>query len=131
MCIRDSSIAYRSDKAVSLTLGCQPNGEAAAPEGVSWSIQGITLGSREEDVRAAFQEPTQEYDQDLPSITCFPTLDKVLTYDYLSDGTLLLADTGDNTFSLVFFLADGKVVGLSLFLAGQGAISNLFSLPPR
>ena len=116
------SIAYRSDKAVSLNLGFYPNGEAAAPEDVSWSIQGITLGSREEDVRAAFQEPTRKYDQDLPSITCFPTLDKILTYDYLSDGTLLLADTGDNAFSLVFFVADGKVVGLSLFLAEQGHI---------
>lgn len=108
-----------SQTAGSLTLGL-PSGEPAAAGEVPWSIQGITLGSSEEDVRAALGYPTQEIDTLSELSAAYPDHCSILVYHYFSDGTLLAADTGDNDFSLFVLLSEGEVSCLSLFQKGQG-----------
>lgn len=108
-----------SQTAGSLTLGLL-SGEPAAAGEVPWTIQGITLGSSEEEVRAAFGYPTRTFD-DLGGMGLrSPERCNILVYDYFADGTLLSADTGDNDFSIFFFFNDGKLTCLSLFLVDCG-----------
>lgn len=108
-----------SQTAGSLTLGLL-SGEPAAAGEVPWTIQGITLGSSEEEVRAAFGYPTRTFD-DLGGMGLrSPERCNILVYDYFADGTLLSADTGDNDFSTFFFFNDGKLACLSLFLVDCG-----------
>lgn len=108
-----------SQMAGSLTLGLL-SGEPAAAGEVPWTIQGITLGSSEEEVRAAFGYPTRTFD-DLGGMGLrSPERCNILVYDYFADGTLLSADTGDNDFSIFFFFTDGKLACLSLFLVDCG-----------
>lgn len=108
-----------SQMAGSLTLGLL-SGEPAAAGEVPWTIQGITLGSSEEEVRAAFGYPTRTFD-DLGGMGLrSPERCNILVYDYFADGTLLSVDTGDNDFSIFFFFIDGKLACLSLFLVDCG-----------
>lgn len=119
------TVWFQNDQAVYFAVGISEFPYHEPLEASPWSIHGITLGSSKEDVEAAFGYPTLENTDSDP--TTQPLFQK-LSYCYLSDGTLLAADTGDESFSADFLLQNGTVIlfgvcapGYDLYLTEDAA----------
>lgn len=107
---------FQNDEAVYFSVGVSDFPQSIPAVDSPWSLSGITLGSSRADIEAALGIPTQEYAdgwEDIPR----PRF-QVLKYNYLSDGTLLVTDTGDESFSAAFLLLEDQVVLFGIYSAG-------------
>lgn len=111
------SVWFQDDQAVYFSIGVTSFPRTSDPVPDSpWTLNGLGLGSTQEEVEAALGFPTMR-GADLYT-TPSPELFQLLQYNYLSDGTLLAADTGDEAFSAAFFFQEGKVVLFGVFGPG-------------
>lgn len=108
------SVWFQDDQAVYFSVGVTSFPRTSDPVPDSpWTLNGLGLGSSQEEVEAVLGYPTMR-SADLYAAAS-PELFQLLQYNYLSDGTLLAADTGDEAFSVGFFFQEGTVVLFGVF----------------
>ena len=111
------TVWFQEDKAIYFSVGQDSFPSSGPVEDSAWRVKGIGLGDSSQEVETIFGHPTQD-SGGTPESPAASHRFQLMQYKYLSDGTLLAADTRDEAFSLAFLLQEGKVVLFGVFCAG-------------